>query len=262
MFEKKHRKYYFKDKDAQMYRAIVNNNKKEVEELLEFFVLPSTYKKRNDNLAIYKDLYVMPALGFAKLAWINGLEVDIDHPLLPNTLLPIQPNDNYEIEYEFLKPGYKPNIKTKEEKPKPNAKYKKHKPKNKIEVTKTIIKQLIIDNWDATYTQKELQDNVDLIYFAFTDPQEFDKVHYEFAKLGNYHISHQDQNYIYIEKKPFTNIFTTFNDEIDYFFDVVNVCFDIMGIQLVDDEQYETLKKQLENNRDNKRGFLGKFFNN
>ena len=198
----------------------------------------------------------------AKLAWINGIEVDIDHPLLPNELLPIQPNDNYEIEYEFLKPGYKPNIKTKEEKPKPNAKYKKYQPKNKIEVTKTIIKQLIIDNWDATYTQKELQDNVDLIYFAFTDPQEFDKVHYEFAKLGNYHISHQDQNYIYIEKKPFTNIFTTFNDEIDYFFDVVNVCFDIMGIQLVDDEQYETLKKQLDNNRNDNRGFFGKLFNN
>nr|WP_321221613.1 Imm49 family immunity protein [uncultured Psychroserpens sp.] len=262
IFEKKHKNYALKSKHILILKAIINSNKQEVEELLEFFLLPVNHNKSPDKGMISHKFISIEATVLAKLAWIKGIEVDIDHPLLPKQLLPIQPNDTYEIEYEFLKADYEPNIKTKKEVPKPNAKYKKHPPKNKIEVTKAIIEQLIIDNWDATYTQKELKDNVDLIYLAFTNPQEFDKTHYDFAKLGNYHISHQNKDKIYIEKQPFTNMFTNFKDEIDYFFDMVNVCFDIMGIQLLDGKQYEVLKNQLEQNRDNNRGFFGKLFKN
>ena len=45
----------------------------------------------------------MPALGYAKLAWLSGIEVDIDSPLVPKELLPLQSNEKYDDSYDFLK---------------------------------------------------------------------------------------------------------------------------------------------------------------
>jgi len=262
VFEKKHKKYALKEQDTAILRAIIKGDKKGVEALLECFLLPKNHKKCNDTLMLHSKLFSLHATGYAKLAWIKGIEVHVDHPLLPMELLPIKPNKEYVIEYDFLKPEYTPNIKTKQEKPKPNAKYRKDIPKNKIEVTKNLIQELIQQNWEAKYSTQELEDNTNIIYAAFTKPQEFDKTNYAFAKLGNYHISYSDKDCIYIESKPFTNMWTSMKNEVDYFFEVVNVCFDIMGIKLVDGEQYNTLKKELEINKNNNTGFLGKLFNN
>lgn len=44
----------------------------------------------------------------AKLCWIKGIEVQIDHPLVPMALMPVKPLDHYEIEYDFLLPSWQP----------------------------------------------------------------------------------------------------------------------------------------------------------
>lgn len=44
----------------------------------------------------------------AKLCWIKGLEVQIDHPLVPMALMPVKPLEHYEIEYDFLLPDWQP----------------------------------------------------------------------------------------------------------------------------------------------------------
>ncbi|WP_299888923.1 Imm49 family immunity protein [uncultured Lacinutrix sp.] len=261
VFEKKHKNYALKEQDAAILKAIIEGDKKGVEELLEFFLLPKNHNKSPDKGMISHKLISYEATVYAKLAWIKSIEVDIDHPLLPKELLPIKPNKEYIIEYDFLKPDYKPNIKTKQEKPKPNAEYRKDIPKNKIEVNKSIIQGLIQQNWEAKYSKQELEDNTNIIYAAFTNPQEFDKTNYAFAKLGSYHISHSDEDFIYIESKPFTNMWTSMKNELDYFFEVINVCFDIMGIKLVDGEQYDNLKKELEIKQNNTGGFFKKLFN-
>jgi hypothetical protein len=49
----------------------------------------------------------------AKLCWIRGIEVDVKNPLVPMPLLPVQPLDAYDVEYEFLRPDWippKPNL--------------------------------------------------------------------------------------------------------------------------------------------------------
>ena len=109
-FDNVHKSYPLKEKDSAILRAIVNKNKKEVEELLEFFLLPKNHKKVNDTLMLSTQLFSLHATGFAKLAWLKGIEVNVTHKLLPKELLPIQPNENYILEYDFLKPDYKPKI--------------------------------------------------------------------------------------------------------------------------------------------------------
>ncbi len=44
----------------------------------------------------------------AKLCWYRGIEVQIQNPLVPMALMPIEPLDAYDLEYDFLRPGWTP----------------------------------------------------------------------------------------------------------------------------------------------------------
>lgn len=48
------------------------------------------------------------AVIFAKLCWYRGIDVQIQNPLVPMPLMPIQPLDAYDVEYDFLRPGWTP----------------------------------------------------------------------------------------------------------------------------------------------------------
>jgi hypothetical protein len=48
------------------------------------------------------------AVVHAKLCWYRGIEVQIQSPLVPMELMPIQPLDAYDVEYDFLRPGWTP----------------------------------------------------------------------------------------------------------------------------------------------------------
>lgn len=88
--------------DVRFFKALYQKNISECEAILKEMVSPKIHQKRNDD-AILKKYISMPALGYAKLAWIMGLEVDVKSKLIPKELLPIQPLENYEIPYDFLK---------------------------------------------------------------------------------------------------------------------------------------------------------------
>lgn len=44
----------------------------------------------------------------AKLCWYRGVEVQIHNPLVPVSLLAVQPLDAYHVEYDFLRPDWAP----------------------------------------------------------------------------------------------------------------------------------------------------------
>ena len=88
--------------DYEFYKALHNGDKAKMEEILEKLVSPKIHKKRNDN-PILNQYISLPALGYAKLAWRKGIEVEVQSNLVPKELLPIQPLDNYAIPYDFLK---------------------------------------------------------------------------------------------------------------------------------------------------------------
>lgn len=54
------------------------------------------HKRRNKNSYYMKTLISQPAMGYAKIAWINGFEVEFDSPLISNDLLPIKPSKDYQ----------------------------------------------------------------------------------------------------------------------------------------------------------------------
>jgi len=55
-----------------------------------------------------ENLMASIAMEYAKLCWLKGIEVQIDHPLVPMELLPIKPLDHYDDVYDFLDPNWVP----------------------------------------------------------------------------------------------------------------------------------------------------------
>ena len=88
--------------DYEFYKAILERNKTRIKEVIEELASPEIHRRRNDE-PIFSKYVSMPALGYAKLAWQKGLEVEINSPLVPKELLPVKPLDKYVDSYDFLK---------------------------------------------------------------------------------------------------------------------------------------------------------------
>lgn len=80
--------------DLQFFESIINKDKDSAFEIINILATKE-HKKRNKHSWIYKDLISQPALGFAKILWINEIELEFNNKFLINDLLPIKPNNNY-----------------------------------------------------------------------------------------------------------------------------------------------------------------------
>ena len=96
---------------VKFYSLFLNGDK----ESLEQFVFEKAQKwqrKVNRNAetrtVITSHVMAADAMEYAKLCWLKGIEVEIDHPLVPMELLPIKPLDHYDDVYDFLSPDWVP----------------------------------------------------------------------------------------------------------------------------------------------------------
>jgi hypothetical protein len=84
------------------YSLFVKRDKAALEQLL----VRQAKKQAGDPLV--EDFMAEGSTHRAKLCWIKGIEVQIDSPLVPMALMPVQPLAHYDNEYEFLNPGWTP----------------------------------------------------------------------------------------------------------------------------------------------------------
>jgi hypothetical protein len=80
--------------DFDFFNGVLNKDKDLIFESINT-LSTKEHKKRNRYSAFYKDLISQPAMGYAKIAWRNGFELEFKSPLIHNELLPIKPNFNY-----------------------------------------------------------------------------------------------------------------------------------------------------------------------
>lgn len=87
--------------DRLIFLGIMNKNKSQVEEIINL-LLTKSYRSYRDKVSPHDDIISITAVCYAKLAWIKGVEVEIDHPFLPKEWLPVKPNKEY-WQYDFMK---------------------------------------------------------------------------------------------------------------------------------------------------------------
>ncbi|MDH2436137.1 hypothetical protein QCD60_26760 [Pokkaliibacter sp. MBI-7] len=92
----------------EFFQALLNNNTDDVEASLRTLLTPPLVVKQNSEWpkrsheGEYMCHFGMP---FAKLAWILGHEIEIQHPLIVSELLPVRPLEHYHNPYPFLEPA-------------------------------------------------------------------------------------------------------------------------------------------------------------
>lgn len=91
--------------DVHFFRALVEKDKSDCEAAINELLTPKRHKQRNKYMELINEFISHPAIGYAKLACLKGIEVELDNPLVPNSLLPVNPNESYTEEYKFLKEG-------------------------------------------------------------------------------------------------------------------------------------------------------------
>lgn len=89
--------------DYHFYKALAKQDKLQAEQILAEFVSPKNHKARNKHFALVGELISLPAIGYAKLAWLLDIEVAVNSPYIPKEWLPVQPLGIYDEYYDFLK---------------------------------------------------------------------------------------------------------------------------------------------------------------
>ena len=96
------RKEKWRVPDRKFFMGLLNQNQSQMEDALHELVSKRVHSIRNRYIGeVIRHFVSHPALGYAKLAWLKGYEVQVDSPLIPKQLLPVCPLDQYK-EYDFL----------------------------------------------------------------------------------------------------------------------------------------------------------------
>jgi hypothetical protein len=95
------KKYFL---DHQFYLALAHGNVERMQSVLSELALPKLVSGRsNDESGFTENLIFTPLVIFAKIAWRHGYKIQIDSPYLPMEWLQIEPLEQYDGYYDFLK---------------------------------------------------------------------------------------------------------------------------------------------------------------
>ncbi|MCU4313939.1 Imm49 family immunity protein [Acinetobacter bereziniae] len=93
-----------------VYDAIYHKDKDKIIDIIQTLLKPKVHKAYNKDFGeeFSGEIWSHHPVMFTKLAWMNGLEIEIDNPLVPMELMPIKPLEHYDYHYDFLDPNWKP----------------------------------------------------------------------------------------------------------------------------------------------------------
>lgn len=88
--------------DEAYFQALAAKDKSRMEELLAAIVSPKEHNRRSKHYILINQFISYHGLCYAKLAWLKGIPVEVNSPLIPKELLPLEPLPAYKNEYHFL----------------------------------------------------------------------------------------------------------------------------------------------------------------
>ncbi|MDH0718096.1 immunity 49 family protein [Acinetobacter junii] len=109
-FEKVKKPKNFELWEIDFYDALQKKDANVAQQIIYEYLHPKIHKYLNQHLVeeFSGEIWSHHPVMFTKLAWMNGLEIEIDNPLVPMELMPIKPLEHYDYHYDFLDPNWKP----------------------------------------------------------------------------------------------------------------------------------------------------------
>lgn len=93
--------------DLQFLEAIHRKDEAGVQENLQAMVQPASHQARIDPPDPAGEAIFFVAAGYAKLAWMKGMNIVLNSPVVPSELLPRNPLNEYHDRYDFIKAFFK-----------------------------------------------------------------------------------------------------------------------------------------------------------
>ena len=96
--------------EIDFYDALQKKDANAAQQIIYEYLHPKIHQYLNQHLVeeFSGEIWSHQPVMFTKLAWMNGLEIEIDNPLVPMELMPIKPLEHYDYHYDFLNPNWKP----------------------------------------------------------------------------------------------------------------------------------------------------------
>lgn len=90
--------------DYIFFEGVLENDKQKCESAITELLTPKVHRHRNQHFVVQNNFMSYPAAEFVKLSWYLGMNVEVDHPMIPMELMPIE-RIEYDLPegYEFLK---------------------------------------------------------------------------------------------------------------------------------------------------------------
>lgn len=89
--------------EQDFFSLLLKKDKEGLQRLIE-----NAAKIKSEEYDLVDQFLAGYAVILAKLCWYRGIEVEIKNPLVPMPLMPIRPLEAYDVEYDFLRPGWTP----------------------------------------------------------------------------------------------------------------------------------------------------------
>lgn len=89
--------------DVDFLQGMLNNNKEAVGKTLQEMVKPANHKLRIDPPDPAGECLFLAAAGYAKLARMKGMNIQLSSPVVPEGLISIAPLPEYNDAYDFVK---------------------------------------------------------------------------------------------------------------------------------------------------------------
>jgi len=94
---------WFKE-ELLFFEGIVKGDKDKIFKTINYICSPYRHKQTNSYNGMYKELLSFPAIGYAKIAWLNNIELEFENDLIINDLLPVNKFIKYENKIDSLIP--------------------------------------------------------------------------------------------------------------------------------------------------------------
>lgn len=89
------------ERGENFFSLLINKDKSSLENIIQ-----NKHAKIKSSLPVISDYMAVRATIETKLCWLRGIPVSIDSHRVPMDLMPIEPLENYDDVYDFLKSGW------------------------------------------------------------------------------------------------------------------------------------------------------------
>lgn len=91
------------DYHLSVFQGFLENDVRKIEAGINALSSDAYHKMYVQNWDTIRQFIMLPAIGYAKLAYLKGYELNIESKYIPKDWLPIQPIQEYTIPYDYVK---------------------------------------------------------------------------------------------------------------------------------------------------------------